>query len=96
MFLGQGTDYKNNSNMQDIKYIIFDVSELPKIDFSVVLETSQYTVRKSVNQTKTFVSWNTEEEPFFIEYLDTKQGPYTYDEILEILKGEEWFIPHKF
>lgn len=77
--------------MENIKYIIFDVSELPKIDFSVVLETSQYTVRKSIDQNKTFISWNTEEEPFFVKYLDTKQGPYTYDEIIKILNGNDWF-----
>jgi hypothetical protein len=37
------------------KYIIFSTSELEKINFDEVFETSAETVRKSVNQTKTFV-----------------------------------------
>ena len=37
-------------------FMIFNVSELNKIDFSQVEETSISTVRKSVDGTKTFVS----------------------------------------
>ena len=37
------------------KYIIFRVEELHKVDFSIVEETSQYTVRKSINESKTFI-----------------------------------------
>ena len=40
------------------EYLIFPVSELNKVDFSQVLETSADTVRKSVDETKTFVKWN--------------------------------------
>ena len=37
------------------QFMIFNVSELPLIDFSQVLETSIETVRKSVDETKKFV-----------------------------------------
>jgi hypothetical protein len=37
------------------KYIIFSTSELDKINFDEVLETSSETVRKSIDETKTFV-----------------------------------------
>jgi hypothetical protein len=42
----------------DREFMIFPVSELDKIDFAQVLETSAETVRKSVDGLKTFVKWN--------------------------------------
>lgn len=36
-------------------YVIFNVSEINKIDFSKVSETNQNTIRKSVDGLKTFV-----------------------------------------
>jgi len=58
-----------------------------------VLETSIDTVRKSVDQTKTFVKWNGEQIPSSVEALTTKEGPYTYEQILEIMNTEEWTSP---
>lgn len=71
------------------EFMIFDVIELDKIDFSTVLETSIDTVRVSVDGTKTFVKWDGE-PPKCVAELITKQGPFTYDEILEILATPEW------
>jgi hypothetical protein len=70
--------------------MIFNVSELPQIDFTQVLETSADTVRKSVDETKTFVKWDGNTIPSSVDNLTTKEGPYTYDEILTILGGSEW------
>jgi hypothetical protein len=75
------------------RFIIFNVSELNQIDFNVVLETSAETVRKSVDKTKTFVKWEGT-TPTFISNLTTKEGPYTYDEILQILNTPEWNDPN--
>ena len=72
--------------------MIFNVSELDKIDFTQVHETSQDTVRKSVDETKTFVKWDGE-IPSSVDTLTTKEGPYTYDEMLDILTTEEWTNP---
>jgi hypothetical protein len=72
------------------KFMIFNVSELNIIDFTKVLETSEETVRKSVDNTKTFVKWDGD-TPDCIELLTTKEGPYTYDEIRIILESDEWF-----
>ncbi len=72
------------------KFMIFNVSELPLIDFSQVLETSIDTVRKSVDGTKTFVKWDGNTIPSSVDSLTTKEGPYTYEEILVILSGPEW------
>jgi len=71
-------------------FMIFNVSELPNIDFTQVLETSQDTVRKSIDQTKTFVKWDGEIIPTSVDSLTTKEGPYTYTEILVILSQPEW------
>ena len=37
--------------------MIFNVSELNQINFDDVLETDINTVRKSIDQTKTFTKW---------------------------------------
>ena len=76
-------DYPNR------EFMIFNISELPLIDFTQVHETSQDTVRRSVDATLTFVKWDGA-IPSSVEALTTKQGPYTYDEILTILSGPEW------
>ncbi len=70
--------------------MIFDCTELVNIDFTEVMETSIETVRKSIDGTKAFVKWNSIEVPKSVENLKTKSGPYTYDEILEILQTPEW------
>jgi hypothetical protein len=77
---------------EDRSYLIFAVSELGLVDFSQVLETSADTVRKSVDQTKTFVKWDSS-MPSFVSLMQTKQGPYTHNEILNILSTEEWTLP---
>lgn len=79
-------DYNNR------EFMIFNVSELPNINFEEVLETSIDTVRKSVDETKTFVKWNGQ-IPSCVSKLTTKEGPYTYDEILQILSTPEWSEP---
>ena len=80
-------DYENR------KFMIFNVSELGQIDFTQVLETSEETVRRSVDATKTFVKWDSE-IPECIANLETKEGPYTYEEILNILATPEWTDPN--
>ena len=74
---------------QQRQFMIFNVSELPQIDFTQVCETSIDTVRRSIDGTKTFVKWDGA-TPSSVEALTTKEGPYTYTEILAILAGPEW------
>jgi hypothetical protein len=71
------------------EYLILPVSELTKVDFNLVLETSAETVRKSIDETKTFVKWDGE-TPAFVATISGAEGPYTYSEILDILTGVEW------
>jgi hypothetical protein len=79
--------------MEPKYYVIFNVSELDKIDFNQVFETSADTVRKSVNETLTFVKYRDEAMPSSVVSLETKQGPYSHTEILEILSTPEWTNP---
>ena len=81
---------EENTIYENRNFMIFNVSELPNIDFTQVLETSQDTVRKSIDQTKTFVKWDGEIIPTSVDSLTTKEGPYTYTEILVILSQPEW------
>jgi hypothetical protein len=74
------------------KYLIFPVTELSKVDFNQVGETSAETVRKSVDQTKTFVKYEGQ-DPTFVSQLTNTEGPYTHEEILNILSTEEWTSP---
>ena len=75
------------------EFMIFNVSELSQIDFTQVLETSADTVRKSVDGEKTFVKWD-HTIPECVANLTTKEGPYTYEEILAILATPEWTDPN--
>jgi len=73
----------------DRNFMIFNVNELDKIDWNAVLETSSETIRKSVDGSKTFVKWDGE-TPECVMSLDSKEGPYNYEEIVEILANSEW------
>ena len=81
------TEYENRL------FMIFMVYELDQIDFTQVQETSIDTVRKSVDGTKTFVKWEGT-IPECVLNLQTKEGPYIYDEILSILNTSEWTDPN--
>lgn len=75
-------------------FMIFQTSELHLIEFSQVLETSAETVRRSIDLTKTFVNWEGNEIPPSVESLTTKEGPYTYEEMIQILANPEWRDPN--
>lgn len=77
----------------DRRFVIFNITELLSIDFNQVFETDPDTIRKSVDETKTFVKYNMP-QPSSVAALTTKSVEYTYDEILQILSGPEWTIPH--
>jgi hypothetical protein len=76
----------------DRRFVIFSVTELNQIDFNQVFETSIDTVRKSVDETKTFVKYDMP-QPSSVAALTTKSVEYTYDEIIQILAGPEWTSP---
>lgn len=72
-----------------INYIIFDYSEVDKIDFNEVEETSVETLRLSVDGTKTFVKW-IGDEPSSISNLTSKSSIYNSEKMNSILSNDEW------
>ena len=69
-------------------FVIFNVSEIPLVDFSEVFETSEQTLRFSIDGTKTFVKWQGDPPPSVLA-LTTKSPYYDIDEMLAILATEE-------
>jgi hypothetical protein len=53
------------------------------------METSEDTVRLSVDSLKTVLKWEGE-EPSFVSTLSSYEGPYTHEEILVIMNTPEW------
>ena len=80
-------------NYTDRNFMIFNVSEINKINFDEILETSAQWLRKSVDETRTFVKWDGNTIPTSIQTLTTSEGPYNYDEIITILNSSDWVTP---
>ena len=72
------------------KYVIINADEVDSVDFSQVDETSADTVRYNVAGTQTFVKFDTDTTPSF---LDGKTQ-YSHSEILAILATDEWTDPN--
>jgi hypothetical protein len=77
--------------MDSKQYIIFATSELDKINFDEVMETSADTVRRSIDGLKTFVKY-TGNMPASVSSLDSKEGPHTHEQMLTTLETSEWFV----
>jgi len=75
-------------------YIVLDTSETGSIDFLEVLETSANTLRLNLSGSRTFVKYDGGTMPPSISSLTTKEGPYSHNEILNILTGSEWTNPN--
>jgi len=76
-------------NFDDLRYMIVLVTEVDKVDFSQVFETSPDTIRISINGKYTFFKY-VGETPSSIEALSYKDGAYTHEEIMVILNSPEW------
>jgi len=71
------------------KYVIINADEVDSVDFSQVDETSADTIRYSVDNSQTFVKFDSDTTPSF---LDGKTQ-YSHSEILAILATDEWTDP---
>ena len=82
----------NESN--GLTYVILSVTEISQLDFSQIEQTSEETLRKSIDETQTIVKWITDAGvPSCISSLTTK-GPYmTHDEALELMSTTAWTDP---
>ncbi len=72
------------------KYVIINSDEVDSVDFSQVDETSADTVRCSVDGSKTFVKFDSDITPAFLE----GKAQYSHSEILAILATDEWTDPN--
>lgn len=80
--------------MTECTYIIFNVTELPTINFNEVLQTSAETCRRSIDGKQTLVKWYSDTPtPACVTQLTTKSQFYTQDEILDIMNTSAWTEP---
>ena len=70
------------------KYVIINADEVSSVDFNKVEETSENTLRYSLDNSQTFVKYEGA-TPSFLYGKDT----YTHSEILTILATDEWTNP---
>ena len=73
-------------------YIIINTTEVGLVNFNEVLETSEATLRISVDGLQTVLKWEGS-EPSFVATLSSYDGPYTHSEILAIIATPAWTSP---
>ena len=78
------------SHLPDI-YATIDIADLSNVDFSQVGETSENTIRKSIDELLFVLKWEDEHEPTFIadgtiEPIQTM----SHSEAVALMATEEW------
>ena len=76
----------------DRKYVVILYSDVDKVDFTQVMETSTETVRRSVDGTLTFVKYEGE-MPSSVTAIENRSQEYTHEEFLNVLSGPDWTPP---
>lgn len=71
------------------KYYIINTADLVLINFNEVMETSKESCNKSIDLSKAIVR-HQGEEPESLLAISEKQGPYTQEQIEEIIETSEW------
>ena len=77
-----------------ITYITINMSEIALVDFNQVMETSEQTLRLSVDGLQTVLKWEGA-EPSFVSTLSSYEGPYTHEEILVIMALQNGLTQHQ-
>lgn len=78
------------SNFSNRRYLILDSSEIYKIDFDQILEDSAQSLSYSLDLSKSIIKWDLPNWPDFIQNITSAEGPYTYDQITNIVAGPGW------
>ena len=73
-------------------YIIISMEDIELVNFNDALQTSEETVRLSTDITKGVLKWEGN-EPAFVSTLSSYEGPYTHEEILDLMATPEWTSP---
>lgn len=66
-------------------YVIYEMSEIDKVDFTKVCETSKNTLRLSANEEKTVLKFDGDTPDFLVGLQQ-----YNHSEILAIMETPEW------
>lgn len=71
------------------KYVIINSDEVDSVNFNQVDETNESTLRFSLNGSLTFVKFDSDTTPSFLE----GKTQYSHSEVIDILATEEWTPP---
>ncbi len=80
------------STKQAETYATINIADLPLIDFSQIGETSENTIRKSLDESEFVIKWNT--EPSFItDGTVAIIQVMTHEQALVLMASAEWSEP---
>ena len=71
------------------RFVTFSINETGSINYFEVEETSEDTLRLSIDGTLTFVTY-TIPQPSSVANLTTKSTEYNYEQITSLLTGSAW------
>jgi hypothetical protein len=75
-------------------YIIINIADLPNVDFDQVGETSEQTIRKSLDETQFVLKYEHDEIPTFItDGTITPVSTLSHSECLVLMASAEWSEP---
>ena len=74
-----------------MKYIIVNVSDLSSINFDDVLQTDSGSLRMSVDRGKALLKYEGDMPSSLTAYV-SGSIEYTYEEILNVMTGSDWWI----
>jgi hypothetical protein len=80
---------KSDTIDNPMSFVIFNTSEINKIDFNEVFDNNVDELRYSIDSTKTFIKFRGE-LPDCLNNIITKSNVLTCDEINEIMHNSEW------
>ena len=75
--------------------IIFNISEINKVNFFEVIQTSEnlvYTLTCDEELKKTYVTWVSSTTPSFVSNMHTAEGPFNEEELRVTTEGYEWLV----
>ncbi len=72
-------------------YFVIPANSVKDVDFSEVLE-SELTLRYNSDSTKTFLCYESVSIPSSLTSIKSKEGPYTNEEVSNILNDSDWSI----
>jgi hypothetical protein len=75
---------------QSRRYVVIDVADLSKVNFSQIEEDETTPLRYSVDERKVIVKYNGS-QPSSISAI-TNKTVYTYEEIITLLNSRDWLI----